>query len=406
MTGASLNLQALLSPIGVARFFERYWEQDYLHIQGRPADCYLALMSTEDLERIVSNPDARYPAIQLAKGGRYIAAEAYTRNVKFGSEIFSGVPDLQRIGVEYRNGASIVLPALHRTWPPLRELCAALEIQLDHVPHGNVYITPGNAAGFTPHYDVHEVFVLQIAGRKRWSIYPPITHLPLRNQAFNPQSYEAPAPTAQMELCPGDLLYLPRGYIHSAATSDSYSAHITIGISVYTWLDLTQGLLENGAADPRLRAALPAGFAKRSDLKGMLQQRLSELLKHRVGTNCDELFETFTRRVVSGQSTPPERFRIDLVAIDGKSSLRTPAKSEYTIVQDALGTGLEFRGKRHILPDSVAPLLQAISERSIFRTEELGGNLPLEIRLGLSRYLLDLGFLTWVQESPTRDRRQ
>jgi bifunctional lysine-specific demethylase and histidyl-hydroxylase NO66 len=65
------------------------------------------------------------------------------------------------------------LPALHRTWAPLGLLCDNLQARLGHVPHANVYITPGNAAGFTPHYDVHEVFVLQVAGKKRWTLYEP-----------------------------------------------------------------------------------------------------------------------------------------------------------------------------------------------------------------------------------------
>jgi ribosomal protein L16 Arg81 hydroxylase len=398
MTGESLNLEALLSPIGVEPFFERYWEQHYLHIQGRSADYYQHLMCAGDLERIVSNPDARYPAIQLAKGGRYFPSEAYTHNVKFGSEIFIGVPDLQRISIEYRNGASIVLPALHRTWLPLKNLCTTLETQLDHVPHGNAYLSPGNAAGFTPHYDVHEVFVLQIAGRKRWSLYPPIIKLPLRSQPFTPQGYDAPPPIAQIDLNPGDLLYLPRGYVHSAATSDSYSAHVTIGVSVYTWSDLTQDLIQNSEDDESLRRALPPGFAKRRELKLILKQRLIELLQHRAGTDYDQLIEAFRRRVRADQTKPVEKFRVDVIAIDGQSLLQTPAKSQYLIIQDAVSTILEFMGRRHVFPAELAPTLHAISECLIFRTAELPENLPAETRLGLSRYLLDIGFLTHAQQ--------
>lgn len=216
VTREALNLEALLRPIGIDQFFERYWEHNYLHLQGRSATHYQQLMSTQDLEQIISHPDARYPAIQLAKGGQYFPREAYTRDLKFGSEVFMGVPDPQRISIEYRNGASIVLPALHRTWSPLRNLCSALEMQLDHVPHGNAYITPGNAAGFTPHYDVHEVFVLQIAGKKRWSLYPPTIKLPHRSQPFSAQGYTAPSPMAQIDLSPGIFcicraaIYIPR----------------------------------------------------------------------------------------------------------------------------------------------------------------------------------------------------
>jgi len=186
-------------------------------------------------------------------------------------------------------------------------------------------------------------------------------------------------------------LYLPRGCIHSAATSDSYSAHVTIGISVYTWSDLIQALVENSADDKGLRPALPGGFAKHTELKPFLKQRLTELLGHR--TN-DQLIESFTVRVRSGQLAPAERFRIDVMAIDENTPLQTPARSQYQIVRDAVSTVLEFRGKRHILPADLAPMLRAISERSIFRTAELAEHLPAQNRLGVNRYLLDIGFLT------------
>jgi hypothetical protein len=394
VTAGTSGLEALLAPIGIDDFFERYWEQQYLHLPRRSPGYYGSLLTAAELEKIVSNPDARFPALQLARGGGYLSPSIYTRDEKFGSETFTGVPDLQRIGTEYRNGASIVLPALHRTCPALKELCARLRSQLDHVPHANVYITPGNAAGFTPHYDVHEVFVLQIAGRKRWSLYPPILQLPHRSEPFSPQGYVVPQPMAQMELGAGDLLYLPRGFIHSAATSDSYSAHVTIGISVFTWSDLIRDLHDTSPEDLRLRQALPAGFARRDELKPVLKQRLVDLLGQRTGVDHDSLIDAFRRRVRAGESASPEPFRIDVVAIDAQTALRTPAVSQYRIVTAADSTVLEFEGKRYVLPADLAATLGSITERSIFRTAELPAHVPAEMRLGLTRYLLDIGFLS------------
>lgn len=85
------------------------------------------------------------------------------------------------------------------------------------------------------------------------------------------------------------------------------------------------------------------------------------------------------------------------MAIDEQSPLQTAASSQYRIVQNAVSTVLEFKGKRHVFPAELAPILRTISERSVFRTAELPANVPVETRLGLSRYLLDLGFLTRVQ---------
>jgi hypothetical protein len=64
-------------------------------------------------------------------------------------------------------------------------------------------------------------------------------------------------------LRPGDALYLPRGYIHSAVALGDISAHLTIGVhSVTRWgavesaLDLVRTL---AADDPALRGSLPLG---------------------------------------------------------------------------------------------------------------------------------------------------
>jgi Cupin superfamily protein len=118
-----------------------------------------------------------------------VATSTATVRVGHGDENFNGVPDLQKITDEYRRGATVALPAIHRSWTPLWLLCDRIETQLDHPAHAHVYITPGNASRFTPHYDVHEVLVLQIAGKKRWSIYAPVVPLPYRSQLFTPQAY-------------------------------------------------------------------------------------------------------------------------------------------------------------------------------------------------------------------------
>jgi ribosomal protein L16 Arg81 hydroxylase len=40
---------------------------------------------------------------------------------------------------------------------------------------------------------VHEVFVLQIAGRKRWQLYEPVIPLPHRSLFFKPELYTGQA---------------------------------------------------------------------------------------------------------------------------------------------------------------------------------------------------------------------
>jgi ribosomal protein L16 Arg81 hydroxylase len=249
----AFDLTALLAPISPEDFFCEFWERKPLHLSRGSAQFYDSLLTNGDLETIISSSDLRYPAIQLAKNGSYLAPEAYTRNIKHGSEFFNGVPDLGQIQSEYRSGATVVLPALQRTWPPLRQLCEALEDELSHPVHANAYLTPGASPGFTPHYDTHEVLVLQIAGIKHWRVFQPAQPLPHRSQPFAPIGYVLPSPLLELELKPGDLLYLPRGYVHAAHTSGGHSAHVTL-VSFYC----TPGLMPIPRS-MRIKDALASG---------------------------------------------------------------------------------------------------------------------------------------------------
>jgi len=389
------DCEQLLRPVGVEAFFANYWEKKHLWLQRSDPAYYHSLLTADDLENLISHSDARYPAIRLAKGGGYFAPELYTRNVKHGDESFTGVPDLQRISEEYRQGATIALPAIHRTWAPLTALCDALQAQWDHAAHANVYLTPGNAQGFTPHYDVHEVFVLQIAGRKRWRLYEPVIPLPHRSQLFRPELYTGQAPMTEVDLSAGDLLYLPRGVLHSTTTGESFSAHVTIGITVYTWADLIKEMWSSAIDDEAMRQALPPGFATRRELRALLNRKMRDMWDHlSKQSDPDKLIEAFTNRVRGAQVRRPPPFRADVTVIDLNSRLRAPARESYQIIREGDKTMLEFNGNRYHMPAPVASTMHVISERRSFRPADLTGPLNAEAMLILTRHLVDIGFLT------------
>jgi len=83
--------------------------------------------------------------------------------------------------------------------------------------------------------------------------------------------------------------------------------------------------------------------------------------------------------------------------VDLRSRLRAPATSRYRIAQEGVNAILEFEGKRYILPGQVASTLRALSECPMFRTGELPGTVDADAKLGLSRYLYEIGFLTAAQ---------
>jgi lysine-specific demethylase/histidyl-hydroxylase NO66 len=396
MADATLDLARLLDPIERPEFFESYWEKRPLHLGRSDAHYYNDLLTLSDLERLIASPEARYPAIQLSKGGVYFPPEVYCDDWKFGTQNFSGVPDVQKIAAEYRAGASIVLPALHRTWTPLKELCARMENELDHVVHANAYLTPGNTAGFSPHYDTHEVLVLQIAGRKLWRIYAPPVELPHRKQPFTPVGYKLPEkPLLEIELSPGDLLYLPRGYIHTTTTSETHSAHTTLGIAIYTWLDLAGELLQSAMGSARLRQALPPGFASRGDAKPALVKELNEVLDQLLdGADSDEIIDLFLNRVRSNKMLERGAFRADVSVIEPDTLLQSPDPEHYRIVSLDAKVAVEFQQRRFILPGDARATLEGMRQQRVFKAADLPGTLSIDAKLALVRTLVEKGFLS------------
>ena len=62
-------------------------------------------------------------------------------------------------------------------------------------------------------------------------------------------------------LRPGDALYLPRGWLHSAEALGETTIHLTVGMHATTRYDLLQALVALAADSPALRESLPIGAA-------------------------------------------------------------------------------------------------------------------------------------------------
>ena len=183
-----------------------------------------------------------------------------------GPSPFTGTIDVPRALTAFASGATVVLQALHHTHPPLAAFCRLLEAELEQPVQANAYFTPRGSQGLPVHHDTHDVFCLQVAGRKRWLVYEPALELPLRDQRYRPELGEPGEPMLDLVLEPGDTLYMPRGWLHQALTSDEDSLHLTIGVSVYTWLDALRAALDECADELAVRRSVPDDGVASADL--------------------------------------------------------------------------------------------------------------------------------------------
>jgi ribosomal protein L16 Arg81 hydroxylase len=390
-----VDLASLLHPFSLGEFLADYWEREPLVIRRGDPRYYQDLMTDQDLEDLISDPGTRHPTIGLAKDGRFYRPEIYSSDVQVGQCLFSGVLDVNRISEEYAKGATITLPALHRIWKPLNALSVHLEQELDHRIHANAYLTPGRTAGFKPHYDTTGILVLQLAGRKLWQIREPPLRLPHADQPFRPEGFNPGPVLMDVELEPGDLLHLPRGYVHSTTTSKEHSAHVTIGINVYTWVDIVRGLIPSALDSEELRKALPPGFASRVELRPALMERLNQILSRASAADSGRrLFDSLLRQVASEKQRAPVRFSADVTVISPELPLQVASRQDYNLTP---GAGdqmvLDFRGKKYAFPGPVAPTLGAMCTRTRFRLLDLPQGLDTDELLRLARFLQLIGFL-------------
>lgn len=262
------SVLARLIAVDWDRFADRYWGQQPLLSPAADLPGGLTqLLSADSIDELVSERGLRTPFLRVARNGTTLADRAFTAPGGVGAGISDQVSD-DRLVRLFADGSTLVLQALHRFWPPIIEFCQRLAGELGHPVQANAYITPPQNQGFSAHYDVHDVFVVQIDGEKQWQIHRPILDSPLRDQPWNDrkaavqQQAQVPA-LMEARLRPGDCLYLPRGYLHAATALGGVSTHLTLGVHVWTRYAIAEQLMRQAlsslAENPDLRTSLPLG---------------------------------------------------------------------------------------------------------------------------------------------------
>jgi ribosomal protein L16 Arg81 hydroxylase len=330
----------------------------------------------------VTSTGLRTPGFRLVKAGETMTG--YTTDVPWRPRPFTGMADVRRVLQEFDHGATLVLQALHVTHPPLAAFARHLELELRHPVQVNAYYTPRAAQGLPVHHDTHDVFVLQVSGEKRWLVYEPVLELPLRSQRYTAELGE-PGPTVlDVTLTPGDPLYLPRGWLHEALTSETDSLHLTVGVNVITWFDAVKAALDEAGNELALRHSIDDGRTDdvlealgdrlgRADVERRRAERLERRSRPALADGFDQLRAL---RELTADTRVERRDVHALLREDGDS-----------LVLRFDGAELRMSAR---LRDEVEAILAAATQ---FTAEDLPGPLDQKGRLVLLRRLVREGLL-------------
>jgi hypothetical protein len=188
-------------------------------------------------------------------------------------------------------------------------------------------------------------------------------------------------PVLDVTLQAGDTLYLPRGWLHEAKTSETDSLHLTMGVNVYTWMDAFRAALDSCAREVGFRRS-PAGEDP-GDLLALLAEQLQA--EHVDRRRRRKLVRT-RRPVLGGQLS--QLRALESLDVD------TVVERRATVLFDLEGATLSFEGKDLTFPDEAAEDLAFVAQSDEpFTPADLPGELDGEGRLVFVRGLVREGFL-------------
>jgi hypothetical protein len=254
-----------------------------------------------------------------------------------------------------------------------------------------------------------------MAGCKSWRIFKPLVQLPLETVPPLPFEERTPMlkyarggprkgsgdidddecePISELMLTAGDLLYMPRGFLHEAWTTDEPSTHLTVGLHVVRWLDLLSvALAQVGNRDMRFRQAFCAGPEARNDLDELFTALVEEFARQaNLKDAAEEVAGSF---VQSGQAVGDGTLVGALTAsnIDGNTLLEHRPGLLYRFAQNGGAAGIISAQGALWMPRGFDEALRFIAATEQFRAADIPGQMTETSKLSLARRLIQDGFV-------------
>jgi ribosomal protein L16 Arg81 hydroxylase len=213
-------LQELLGPVSVGEFLQQTFARVPLAMPDR-AGRYTTYFTEADLAGMVAHAHA---TLRVVRDGRMVQDNARLS--------WAEAQDF------HRRGHTLLVRHAERASPKLQAIADAFAHFFHSPVDIQVYLTPDRSQAFGWHYDLEEVFIIQVQGCKEYTIRQnTLNPLPVWDNMPVALGYERETSRLRMScrLEAGDWLYIPSGWWHIARTQ-AESIHLSIGIMPVTRL--------------------------------------------------------------------------------------------------------------------------------------------------------------------------
>ena len=270
------GLERLFRPLGSRAFHQAQYERARPMLFRGPRERFHHLASWEIFTDLIYNRNLHREQLRVMQDSNGVPENLYSYvGNGFGSRShlpWHGRIDPQKLEAFVRNGASVILNSLHTIHEPARALIGEIENGMATYAGVNLYATWRATPCFSTHWDDHDVYILQVRGRKVWRLWGEVRREPLRYDV-EPNQVAPSRPVWTGNLDEGDVLYIPRGWWHSAHVAEENDGrgtiHLTLSPHNVTGTDLLGWVAAKVAAHERLRRNVPL-YAHEESLREFL----------------------------------------------------------------------------------------------------------------------------------------
>ena len=398
------RLAELISPVKPEDFFLMYWERQVLYCRSADPRRYSGVLTPADLDHYFLYQQLHPARIKVVRHGCRYAAENWTRLHKSSDQpVPYYLASPARLFSLYAEGATLILNVAEASIPQVAELCESLAVELRLRVQANIYVTPPQEQGFRPHTDDHDVLILQIAGSKRWRIYEETGEASTGSFRGKRTDFGRLNAKQELNLEPGDCLYVPSGVIHDARSVDDASIHITLGLHTGHWCDLLKELSVRAEEDPAFRRPLPRALSGERE-KIEFEEAFIRQVRLLMARHAPAVLYAENPSIAMANRPGAERGRfIDLLKshrISPGSVLCRRPDMEFSLEKDDGQILLRTPSDEIRLPFFLEPALQVLFRKQPFTVREIRGLLSESGKVRLATQFVRSGLLAIEADEP------
>jgi ribosomal protein L16 Arg81 hydroxylase len=396
-SASTQSIEAFLNPVKLDRFLKEFYFRAPLHIPGAP-DKFAHLLSWDGLNRATTLQRRYRPPLRLAKDGRVLPQQQFSTKVSNPNGEFWSV-NFRAVRKLLQEGATLLIDRIDETHEPIADCCRMLEAELGSEAWADTFASWQQTQGFSTHWDVEEVFIAQVVGRKHWRVFKPSVLHPTKHDKNSPRDILPSEPYWEGDLNPGDILYIPAGWWHDALAMSGRTLHVALSLYPDTGLDVLNAMLPELRENELVRSPLPR-FATEDEQQDYMTRLRKVVHDKLLGVTVKSALEKRDARA-------PARTRLSMPwsapsrteEIPGDAWIHWLAPRRITVTQAGEEIRFDAIGEQFRFVAMVLPVIQDLMERRKTTFEELCSRhpqLPVETIL---LQLVDVGLVAIAEDS-------